>query len=643
MLKMPLSQYIQPLSNTGFHNLCTHTQPPPGTESLLGYSLKYCIQKPLPQPDITACIRRFTTDIRTRFAIADLDLPPSDYNPKLYIKSDTWDPPQAPPLVEDALHTFHEQLLQTAQANKNPCRYNLNYRHRQLLQQLCSSRQFIIVPTDKNLGPAIMNRDTYKTRALQDHLLDASSYRRLSPTEAQALCLQTRQDLLSLVRQHKDTMSPADKSYFKRGFAIQNRRTPQFRIMPKVHKKVLPTMPIPTRPIVSCTGSTVKHMSTYLDDQLQRVVHLCPSYLKDSTSLLQRLNQLPLLPPESTLLSANAVSMYTNIDTQHGIATISKWLHRHKRELPSDFNIPLVTDALAIVMQQNVFQFDDTHWLQTTGTAMGTSVACVYATIYYSFHEESKLLPTYQTSGGPLLFYKRFIDDTFLIWIPTIPYAPLESFLQDLPFGKLTWTADPPSNSVNFLDLTLSISNGTIASKTYVKDHNLHLYLPPTSAHAPGVLKSLIFGNLQRYWKQNTSATDYTKMALDFRHHLLARGHSPEVIDNIFMEAASHIDKTPAHPQSSGRSKPKLFLHWEFHPRDIPRRQIRSIFSRSCSNILSSARTLTGKKPELGRLTIAYSKPKSLGDVLCRSKMSEPSGERVSDSIRALPTAHPSP
>jgi len=44
------------------------------------------------------------------------------------------------------------------------------------------------------------------------------------------------------------------------------------------------------------------------------------------------------------------------------------------------------------------------------------------ATIYYSYHEETTLLPTYG-NGGPLLFYKRFIDDGFIIWKPTVPYA----------------------------------------------------------------------------------------------------------------------------------------------------------------------------------------------------------------------------
>ena len=38
---------------------------------------------------------------------------------------------------------------------------------------------------------------------------------------------------------------------------------------------------------------------------------------------------------------------------------------------------------------------------------------------------------------------------------------------------------------------------------------NLYLYLCPSSAHPPGVLKGLIFGSLRRYWRQNSDIKDY--------------------------------------------------------------------------------------------------------------------------------------
>jgi hypothetical protein len=38
---------------------------------------------------------------------------------------------------------------------------------------------------------------------------------------------------------------------------------------------------------------------------------------------------------------------------------------------------------------------------------------------------------------------------------------------------------------------------------------NLYLYLPPNSAHPPGVLRSTVYGCLRRYWFQNSRVADF--------------------------------------------------------------------------------------------------------------------------------------
>jgi len=72
--------------------------------------------------------------------------------------------------------------------------------------------------------------------------------------------------------------------------------------------------------------------------------------------------------------------------------------------------------VLELVMTNNIFSFGDTTWLQLTGTAMGTPAACAYATITYGQHENTKILTEFSSN---LLYYKRYIDDIFAIWIPS--------------------------------------------------------------------------------------------------------------------------------------------------------------------------------------------------------------------------------
>ena len=200
--------------------------------------------------------------------------------------------------------------------------------------------------------------------------------------------------------------------------------------------------------------------------------------------------------------------MYDNIDTAHALDVITWWIRdldrRHK--LSHHFNVEAVISAMHIIMRNNIFEFGVLRFLQILGTAMGTSAACMWATIYFGYYEEFVLLPKY---GQWLLLYKRYIDDVFGIWVVSDD-APWDEFKADLDgFGLLTWEVSELSYSANFLDLTLSIVDGKIESRTFQKALNLYLYLPPTSAHPPGCIKGLIFGMVGRFYAHNTHRSDF--------------------------------------------------------------------------------------------------------------------------------------
>jgi hypothetical protein len=114
--------------------------------------------------------------------------------------------------------------------------------------------------------------------------------------------------------------------------------------------------------------------------------------------------------------------------------------------------------------------------------------------MYTALHERKTLLPRY---AGNLLFLRRFIDDKIGVWIDTDP-DQWQNFKSDMNnFGALTWKVEELSRSVKFLDLTIAIGEDRrIVTKTYKKPMNLYLYIPPASAHPPGMLKSIVYGNL---------------------------------------------------------------------------------------------------------------------------------------------------
>ena len=235
---------------------------------------------------------------------------------------------------------------------------------------------------------------------------------------------------------------------------------------------------------------------------------------------------------------------------------------------------------------------------------MGTRTACMYATLYYAFHERLTLLSTFSSK---LLYFRRFIDDIFGIWWDARDQQSWSDFQAALPFGSLTWETSTLQNSVVFLDLEINIDPQTrlLHTKTYQKPMNLFLYIPPHSAHPPGVLKSLIYGNLRRYWIQNTNRQDYVNTARSFAQHLVNRGHDRVMIKKIFMEAATHIDKQaqavnePRKPHQHNAVTPQpLYIHWEYHPRGVTRRDIRYLYD-----------TTLARHSGFDRMIVAFSRP----------------------------------
>ena len=105
--------------------------------------------------------------------------------------------------------------------------------------------------------------------------------------------------------------------------------------------------------------------------------------------------------------------MYTNIPTNTAIILIATHIHKCVVEERDKQNEALIA-ALKLVMLNNIFSFGDMTFKQLNGTAMGTPPAPPYATIYYGLHE-TNFLPKHNKH---VIFYKRFIDDVFGIWLP---------------------------------------------------------------------------------------------------------------------------------------------------------------------------------------------------------------------------------
>jgi len=232
-----------------------------------------------------------------------------------------------------------------------------------------------------------MDTTSYVKQVLEEHLL-SKDYRQLTKEEAQNSMELLKVTLKTVIENNSPHLSEPELTYFKRSFAGKF-RLPIFYGLPKVHKT-----PFSLRPVVSTTNSLLAIVSTWLDYKMKTLLPYVQSYIKNSMSVIQDLKQLQI-PDNALLFAADAVSMYTNIDTQQAILSMRSFIHDNANNIPNDFPTTLFLQLLEIVMTNNIFSFDDTYWLQLTGTAMGTPAACSYATITYGQHENSQIFPKF--------------------------------------------------------------------------------------------------------------------------------------------------------------------------------------------------------------------------------------------------------
>ena len=138
---------------------------------------------------------------------------------------------------------------------------------------------------------------------------------------------------------------------------------------------------------MSCAGSLLAAVSTWLDFHLQKLRKFLPSFIKDSADLRADLEKLGILPDGAKMFTTDTTAMYTNIDLDHLLEAMDAWLKEHKDELPDSFPTKLIMEALKLVMKSNVFSFGNTWWKQLIGTAMGMPCACIIAMLYFGLFE----------------------------------------------------------------------------------------------------------------------------------------------------------------------------------------------------------------------------------------------------------------
>ena len=251
----------------------------------------------------------------------------------------------------------------------------------------------------------IMNKTDY-IKEVECQLSDEKFYTRLDENPSKRV----EQNIINCINKISETNSAVEREFDPIPCEVH---TPQFYVLPKIHKQYQDTLPVgyPVNcPIVSACNSYTQNIPKYLDYILQPYMKTLPSYVKDTTDFICKIKSIPNLSKNSLLVTLGFTSLYTNIPHEDGIKACNYYLNQEKSD--SSLSPEEKCSLIKLTLENNHFQFNGTTYIQKFGTAIGSSMAPTYASLFMGklerdFLEQCTLKPS---------VWLRFLDNIFMIW-----------------------------------------------------------------------------------------------------------------------------------------------------------------------------------------------------------------------------------
>ena len=343
-------------------------------------------------------------------------------------------------------------------------------------------------------------------------------------------------------------------------------RPARFYTLPKIHEGVFPP---PGRPIISGNGFPTERISQFVDFFIKNISCKGKSFIKDTSDFLRMIEGIKTAPKGSFLVTLDVVSLYPNIPIADSISACAAGLNTY-RPVGNEQRNSSILRLLKLVMISNHFTFCGKNYLQISGTATGTKAAPNVAITFMNRFEDNFVF----NYALDLFFWKRFIDDCFLIWTHSI--FELVTFVDYLNsrVETIKFTFEASLSEVNFLDTTVHLeTNVDLWTDFYCKPTDSHSYLRFDSSHPGHCCKSLPYSQFLRVRRICSHDTDYDKHGRNMISYFVERGYPKQLLLDTFnqvkgftRESLLEIKNLGTEGSQQQKAEDTVFAISTFHP-----------------------------------------------------------------------------
>ena len=129
------------------------------------------------------------------------------------LQMDTTTLDHPPVALEERLSRFSTALNKLFKTRKGKTNL-LPHQHRALCR-LQQQQTFLIVPCDKNLGPAIIECTDYLKIAMRDHLSNITTYKSLSTSEIDRYSSEINKNILDWLKTHNKKLTKMERAFIR--------------------------------------------------------------------------------------------------------------------------------------------------------------------------------------------------------------------------------------------------------------------------------------------------------------------------------------------------------------------------------------------------------------------------------------------